>query len=217
MVDTMVKRGIVEKVLYVECDKPDFCIELIEKVDEELSAQATVYAEMRGSKILFRIVGFEPNVQRTMIKLREIINLVKRLRTARPRAGISAEELAKFARRAVPLDVLAKVLRVQGVYAEVRGPTIYADTDLNTLISLAQALGEALEKLSKMPLGHGLKKLVAAAMVLTGLNPMQILQRAKEIGVVNELNELVEDWEKALDKLLEAIHTGIEGEELEEV
>jgi len=213
----MVKRGIVEKVLHVECGKPDLCIELIERVDEELSAQATVYAEMRGSKILFRIVGFEPNVQRTVIKLREIINLVTRLHTTRPRAGISSEELAKLARRAVPLDVLAKVLKAQGVYAEIRGPTIYADTDLDTLISLVQTLGEALDKLSRMPLGHGLKKLVAAAMVLTGLSPMQILQRAKEIGVVNELNELVEDWEKALDKLLEAIYTGMEGEELEEI
>lgn len=213
----MVKRGIIEKVLYVECEKPDFCIELIEKVEEELSAQATVYAEMRGSKILFRIVGFEPNVQRTMIKLREIVNLVKRLRTARPRAGISSEELAKFARRAVPLDVLAKVLRVQGIHAEIRGPTIYADTDLNTLISLAQTIGEALDKLSKMPLGHGLKKLVAAAIVLTGLSPMQILQRAREVGVVNELNELVEDWEKALDRLLDAIYTGMESGELEEI
>ncbi len=213
----MVKRGIVEKVLHIDCGKPDFCIELIEKVDEELSTQATVYAEMRGSKVVFRVIGFEPDVQRAVIKLRELINMIRRRHSAKPRAGITAEELAKFARKSVPLDVLAKILKTQGIYAEARGSIIYADIDLDSLIAAAQSLGEALDKLNNMPLGHSLKKLVAAMMVITGLNPIQILRRAQEIGVVNEFGELVENWDSALDKLLEHSYSASEEEELEEL
>ncbi|HDI02437.1 MAG TPA: DUF2067 domain-containing protein [Ignisphaera sp.] len=213
-VDNMPKRGYVEKLLQIYCSSQEFCIDLIEKIDEELSSHATVIAQMKGNKVLFRIIGFEPDVQRTLIQLKQLINLIQSKQRLKPSKGVSAAELAKLARRSVPLDVLAKVLQIRGIPAKAKTNIIYADTDLDTLIQAAQSLGEALDEVSSIPLGYSLKKFVIGAIALTGLKPAMVLRKAEELGLINEKGELVEDWDKALEKFIEFL--GEESEDLEE-
>ncbi len=196
--------GIAEKIFQVDCGSTEQCVALLEKIDEELSSHAEVYAEIKGSKIIFRIIGFEPEVQKTVINLREIIALYKSL----PRKavhGVTPEQLSKIVKKSVPLDLLAKILRFHGVRAEVKNNVLYADIELDRLAEIARDLGEALEKVSKIPLGSGLRKLVAAATYLTGRSPSEILRVLRELGIVNEDFELLKPWSEALDQLLEYI------------
>jgi len=201
------KRGIVEKVVHIECGSQDFCTELLERIDEELSSHATIIAEVRGGKLRFRVIGFEPEVQRTVLRLREIINLVRRSR-ASPKHGVKADELAKLAKRAVPLDVLAAVLRSNGIPATVKGDMIYADTDMDTLVQYARELGEAIEKASRLPLPYTTRRFAAACSILTGLEPHQVARRAFEYGLLNEDGELVVSIEEAIRRFLEYAEEG---------
>ena len=201
------KRGIVEKVFHVECESQDLCTELLEKVDEELSSIATVIAEVRGNKIRFRIIGFEPDVQRTIIKLREIVNLFRKSKSS-PKYGVRSEELAKLAKRTVPLELLSIVLRVNGIPARARGDIIYADTDMDTLVQYARELGEALERASKLSLPFTTRRFVAACNVLTGLDPSQIVRKAFDAGILNEDGELQLGMEEAIKRFLEYLEEG---------
>ncbi len=198
------KRGFVEKIVHIDCGSQNECAEILERVDEELSASAEVVAEVRGGKIRFRIIGFEPDVQRTAIRLRELIQLIRKSRSS-PRYGVKPEELAKLAKRSVPLDLLSIVLRMNGIRAEVRGSMIYADTDMDTLISYAKELGEAIEKASKLPLPYTTRKFVAACSVLTGLEPHQVVRVAEEHGLLGEEGELRTGLEEAVRRFVEEI------------
>jgi len=201
------KRGIIEKVLQIDCGSQDLCTELLEKIDEELSSQATVVAEVRGGKIRVRIIGFEPEVQRTAIRLREIVNLFRRSKSS-PRYGVSADELAKLARKTVPVELLAIVLRLSGVSARAKGSMIYADTDMDTLIEYARELGEALEKASRLPLPFTTRRFVAACSMLTGLEPHQVARKAIEMGILNEDGELRMGLEEAIRQFLDMVSEG---------
>ncbi len=198
------KRGIVEKIIHVPCESQEICTELLEKVDEELSSQATIIAEVRGGKIRFRIIGFEPDVQRTVIKLREIISLFMKSRSS-PKYGVKADELAKLARRTVPLELLAIVLRLNGINTEVKGNTIYADTDMDTLVQYARELGEAIERVSKLSLPYTTRRFVAACSVLTGLEPHQVARKALELGILNEDGELTTKLEDAIRQFVDLV------------
>lgn len=205
------RRGFVEKVISVDCGKEETCLELLEKVDEELGGVATVFAEMKGSKILFRIVGFEPEVQRTALKLREILTLFAR-RRASPKYGVTAEEIAKMVRKSVPLDVVAKILRLEGIHAEVRNNVLYADTDMDTVLEVARSVGELLEEVSKMPLEHSTRKFVLCVSAATGLKPSDVVRKAMAMGLIED-KELRMPWDRAVEEFLESLETFGEEEE----
>lgn len=193
----------MEKVIQIDCGSQEKCAEILEKVDEELSASAEVVAEVRGGKIRFRIIGFEADVQRTAIRLREVLYLIKKSRSS-PRHGVRSEELAKLAKKTVPLDLLAMILRINGISAQVRGSTIYADTDMDTLITYAKELGEAVEKASRLQLPYTTRKFVAACSAITGLEPHQVVRKAIELEIVNENGELRLGLEEAVRRFLES-------------
>jgi len=207
------RGGIVEKVISISCGSKDLCYFLLEKVDEELSAQTTVIGEVRGDKLVFRIIGFEPDVERTIIRIRDIVNVYRAAKRS-ARSGVTAEELSKLAKKSVPLDVLAKILRVQSTYAEVKGNTIYADCDTETLVSIAREVGELLERIARMPIGINVKKFAVAVSYLTGLDPRHVVRKAMEMGILNEDMELSMQWDKAVDEFLERFGEAEETDEL---
>jgi len=201
-----VRRGIVERLVQIDCGSPDTCLALLEKIEEELSSHATVFGELRGSKLRIRIIGFETEVQRTLLNLRELVDLFRK-RMASPRYGVRAEDLAKMARKSVPLDVLAAILRVQGIAAEVRGSMIYADTDMDTLIAAAKDLGEAMDRVANAPLSYTARKFLAAVIALTKMSPSQAMRKAIELGIINDSGELTAPLEQCIRDFIDAVES----------
>jgi len=199
-----VRRGIVERLIQIDCGSQDRCLALLEKIEEELSSHATVFGELRGSKLRIRIVGFETEVQKTILNLRELVELFRK-RLSSPKYGVRAEDLAKMARKSVPLDVLAAMLRVQGIAAEVRGSMIYADTDMDTLVAAAKDLGEAIDRVANAPLSYTARKFLAAVIALTKMSPSQAIRKALELGLINDAGELTASLEQSLRDFMESL------------
>jgi len=190
----------VERSFTYSCPSKNFCVELLEKLDEELALEAELYAELKQDKIVFKVFGLEPSVEATITKIKNYIAHFTKIRTLSPKQGLTAEQLAKFVHKAIPLDVLAEVLKRQGVTGvAIRKNTIYADTDLETVQAYAQLIAKVIDKTANLKYSHNLKKAIIAAIVLYNISIPEALETLRECNVLNESEELAVPWQSALD------------------
>ncbi|MEM1644547.1 MAG: DUF2067 family protein [Ignisphaera sp.] len=191
----------IEKTFTYLCPNTSICLEILQKIDEELSLDADLYAEFKLNKLVFKIMGLEPNVQSAMAKLREFLALYTSSK-ASPRRGIDANVIAKHIKRTIPLDVLAVVVKKNlGVSAEVRGSTIYVDTDLETLLDIARKVAESYQRIESMSLPSSLKKLLTAAEAIYNVDYREVLDLLRDAQLVSEDNELKIPWIQAITEL----------------
>jgi hypothetical protein len=193
-------KVFIERVFTYPCPSKSFCVELLEKLDEELSLEAELYAELKHDKIVFRVIGLEPAVETSITRIRNFIMQYVQLSTLNPKRGISADQLTKMIRRSIPLNVLAEVLKRQGVAGvEVKNNVIYANIDIDTLKSYAELVANALEKASNLKVSQSLKHVIVAAIALFNISVQEIFEKLQLCGALNEEGELAVPWQKALD------------------
>ncbi|MEL9939745.1 MAG: DUF2067 family protein [Ignisphaera sp.] len=196
----------IERTFSYSCPSRTLCLELLEKIDEELSLEAELFAELKHDKIVFRVVGLEPYVESAIKKIREYISQFMMIKSINPRNGVSAEQLAKLVRRTIPLDVLAEVLRRQGVRNIIlRGSIIYADTDLETIEMFAQHIAKAFDRVSNAGYSYNLKKLIVAAVALYNIGESEVLDMLSEINAIDDKLELKVPWQEALKYIEERL------------
>ncbi len=199
-------KVFIERTFSYTCTSRNLCIELLEKIDEDLSLDVELFAEFKHNKLIFRVIGFEPAVESAMKRIRDYINQFLMLKTLNPKNGISAEQLAKVIRKTIPLDVLAEVLKRQGIAnVTLRGAMIYADTDLETIQMYAQRIAKAMEKVSNMRYSHNLKKLIITAITLYNVDVHEILDVLSENNVISDEMELKVPWQEALNYIEEKV------------
>lgn len=191
----------VEKTYTYPCPSTSICLEILQKIDEELSLEADLYAEFKLNKLVFRLMGLEPNVQSALVKLREFLTLYASSK-ASPRRGIEANVIAKYVKKAVPLDVLAVVIRrILGTSAEVKGSAIYSDADLETLLNIARKVAESYQRIESMSIPSSLKKLLVAAEAIYNVDHREVLEILRNAQLIDEDNELKVPWIQALTEL----------------
>lgn len=195
-------KGVyVVKTLTYSCPNMSLCLEILEKVDEELSLEADLHAELKLDKLVFRIVGLEPNVQSAMARLREFLEVYASPK-ADPRKGVRADVIARYVKKSLPLDVLAVVVKKSlGVSAEFRGSTVYADVDLDTLLTVAKKVAEIHQRVEHANLSTGLKKLVVATMAIYNIDYNRVLEVLRDMQYLGENNELKAPWTRVLDEI----------------
>jgi len=192
----------IERIYTYPCPNVDFCLNILEKIDEELSLESDIHVEFKNNKLIFRVIGLEPNVISSINKIRNYISSLQLVRSLNPSRGISNENIVKLIKRTIPLDVLGEVIkRDLGAHVKIDKGVIYADVDLDTLLSYAERVARAMDKVSALGLSHSLKKLLIAAIALYDSNPMEIIKILQDNNLINESQELVVPWTKALDIL----------------
>lgn len=191
----------VEKTFTFPCPSVDLCLEILQKIDEELSLEANIFAELKLNKLVFKVIGLEPNVQSAMFKLKEFLSTYVLLK-ADPRHGIDVNTIAKYLKKTIPLDVLAIAIEKSlGVLVTIRGSMIYADTDLDTFLSIARKVAEAQKKIEQMALPNNVKKLLVAAIAIYNIDYFEVLETLRKAQLINDNHELKKPWQQVLDEL----------------
>ncbi len=200
MILSKAKDVYVERIYTYSCPNIDFCLNIIEKINEELSLESDIHVEFKNNKLIFRVIGLEPNVVSSINKIRNYISSLQFVRSLNPGKGIRGDDIAKLVKKTVPLDVLGEVIRRElGAYVKIDRGTMYTDIDLDTLVSYAERVSRAMDKVSSLSFSYSLKKLFIATIALYDSNPMEILKILQENNLLNENLELVVPWIKALD------------------
>lgn len=198
------KNIYIERVFSYNCSNPTICLDLLEKIDEELPLEAELIAEFRHNKLVFRVIGLEPKVQASIVRIREYIESYMNTKRLNPQKGIKADELAKIVRKTIPMDVLAEVLRYSlKVNPRVYHSTLYVDLDLDTVIEYARHIAQVMERISHEDYPYGLKKLLLASSSLFNTNISELINVLKDRNIISEDLELKMPWQDALKVLVE--------------
>lgn len=196
----------IHRTFTYNCINTEQCLEILEKIDE-LSLEVDMHVEFKPNKLVFKLIGLEPNVQSAMAKIRNFLSLYNSSKID-PRKGISSDIIAKHIKKTIPLDVLVIVIRkTLGIYAEVRGINIYVDTDLDTVLTISKKIAEAQQKIEQLPLANALKKLLVAAMAIYNISHIEILEILHNMQYLNEENELIAPWTNVLEELDKVLNT----------
>lgn len=190
-----------ERKFSYNCENTSKCLEILEKIEEELSLEAEIQVEMRSNKLIFKVIGLEPNVISAVNKIKDFLSLYNSPKL-NPRRGIPSEIIAKQIKKTIPLDILVHVLKKSlNIDASIRGSLIYADTDLDTVITIAKKISEIQQKIEPMSFSNSLKKLLIAAITIYNVSHVEILEVLQNLGYLNEKNELTVPWIQALEEL----------------
>ncbi|MCS7110763.1 MAG: DUF2067 domain-containing protein [Ignisphaera sp.] len=198
------KSIYIERIFSYNCPNPTVCLDLLEKIDEELSLETELIAEFKHNKLVFKVIGLEPNVQSSINKIREYIESYMNTKRLNPRKGIRADDLAKILRKTVPIDVLAEVLRYSlKVDPREYMATLYVDLDLDTVIEYAKHVAAAMEKLPHGRYPYSLRKLLVAASSLLSVHIDELVTLLKDKSIISEELELKMPWQEALKILMQ--------------
>jgi len=198
------KNIYTERIFTYSCLNPTQCIDLLEKIDEELSLEVELVAEFKHNKLVFRVIGLEPKVQSAINKIKEYIGSYMNTKRINPQNGIKSDDLAKIIRKTIPIDVLSEVLRYTlGVNPRVQSSTLYVDLDLDTVIEYAKHVALIMERFSHDPYPHSLKKLLITSSVLFNVSVNELIDLLKNKNIVSEELELKIPWQEALRILVE--------------
>ncbi|RLG77955.1 MAG: hypothetical protein DRO12_00750 [Thermoprotei archaeon] len=195
-------RGYAERLFVIDCGDPRTCSELMDRLSEEVSMRADVFGFIRGGKIYLRVVGFEPDVVRTVLRIREAVKLIRR-RSESARSGILVEELSRLVKGPVVPEVVVELLKLNGIKAELRGNIIYADMSVTELAEVAKMVSEALTRLERIDVPANVKKVLIMVGAITGQRPPSLLRRLEELGLLGDSGELIVPWTEAARRLIE--------------
>ncbi len=198
------KNIYVERIFSYSCPNTSVCLDLLEKIDEELSLEAEIIAEFKHNKLIFRVIGLEPKVQSSINKIREYIETYMNIKRLNPQKGVRADDLAKILKKTIPIDVLAEVLRYAlNVNPRVYSSTLYVDLDLDTVIEYAKHIVAVMEKVSHGHYPFNLRKLLIASSSLFNTHIDELINVLKDKNIISENLELKVPWQEALKTVIE--------------
>jgi hypothetical protein len=106
---------------------------------------------------------------------------------------------------AVPLDVLAEILMLDGYKANVEDGDLLTNAPYDTVLSYAQAVKDALENTKLIYATRTAKKLIVTISAYSALDPQEVVEKALDAGlmIMNDDGklELIKPWKEAVREL----------------
>ena len=164
---------------------------------------------MQGDTIRIQVYGGETQIRDTLIALKRLLNEYK-VEKRRGKASIRREALYRHAGLAVPLDVLDYAAKRLGIEATVEGDEATVREDqLDALLDLAVRLANMLNETRGFPLTTSGRKALVAASLVTGLEPLKLVEAAEDEGILveDERGRLTAagSWRTAADRLIKLL------------
>ncbi len=179
---------------------------LIEYLSRALKT-SFVRLEIRGSRLIIELAGDSASIRTSMIRLKKLLSELKVVE----RKGVYVYPpnlIYKEAGMAVPLDVVAEVLKAYGYKASYTSEGLETNAPLEEAVNAASAVAGALESMKAYPLTTSARKAVAAVSAITSLAPSDVISAGLSSGVLVEERERLSikgSWRDAYKRLMESI------------
>ncbi|MCE4611392.1 MAG: DUF2067 domain-containing protein [Desulfurococcales archaeon] len=179
---------------------------LVERLSKALKT-SMVRLEVRGPKLIVELQGDSASVRTSLARLKSIVSEL----TVKSRRGLNLYPpnlIYREVELAVPLDVVAEVLKSSGYKAQHTSEGLETNAPLEEVLRISEAVANALESIKALPLTTSTRKAVTAASVVTGLPPEEVVERGLQAGVIVEEHDKVivkGSWREAYSKLVKAL------------
>ncbi len=172
----------------------------LERVAEALKSYGATI-KLRGDSLLVEVYGQEYMIRESWVRLKRLLSEY----TPGGEEGYSLARISKDVGLAVPGDVLAVVLRLEGSRAEYRDGRLVTDAPYDVVVDAARRVRKALEEAKALAATRTAKKAVVAAAALTGLEVDRVVAAGLEAGLLSEDEEgkiaIKGPWEQLVRRL----------------
>jgi len=155
---------------------------------------------------MIELVGDGASIRETIIRIKRLLD---EYRVVAKKGGLreyAARRIHREAGLAIPMDVLAEVLKRNGWRSEAREDAIETTAPFQEVVSAARLVAEALEAMKHVQASRSAKKALATAMAATGAPLEDAVRAGLEAGVIVENDEgrleTVIPWREAAREII---------------
>jgi len=163
---------------------------------------------IRKGKILVELEGDKASIRETIIAIRRLLREY-RIEEAGGWRVYNARFIHRLAGIAVPLDVVAEVLKLEGWPSEDVGEGLKTKASIEVVADASRRVSEAIKTLESIYAARTAKKLLAAAGAYTLADMDEIIDEALSLGLLEEDSEgklaVKGPWKNALRKLVKSL------------
>jgi len=176
----------------------------IEKFLERISKSIYSYGasiRLEGDSITIEIYGEKSMIRDSWIKLKALLSEYHKLSKMYP-----SKLLYKDVGLAIPLDVLAEILKLEGYKSEASREGLLSEAPYEEVIARAEAMKSSLEEAKDLYATRTAKKLLVGASALTGIPVSRVVEISLQSGLVDFDEDgkliLLKPWKEALRELV---------------
>ena len=173
------KRVIYIKIPEEEKGDPG---KFIEKLSKALRTQEAVL-KLEDDRIRIEVYGSKARIRDTITNIKKLLS---EYRIAGGEYSFTPTLIFKRVGTAIPLDVLAFLLKLEGWSAEYKNRVLSTNASLSDVIAIGILLREAMSKISHLNVSGAVKKAVAAASIEVGRSPEYLLSLAIDKNLIVE-------------------------------
>ena len=179
---------------------------LVERLSKALKTDMA-RLEVRGSRLIVELQGDSASVRTSLARLKSVVSEL----TVRSRRGLNVYPPNLVYREvglAVPLDVVAEVLKSSGYRAHYTSEGLETSAPLDEVLKASEAIARILDSMKILPLTTSARKAVATASAATGFPPEEVVERGLQAGVIVEERDrmiIKGSWREAYRRLVKAL------------
>jgi len=203
-------RRAVERVFKISVSGEEELLEILDAICSRLTF-VDFNISSRPGFIKVAVRGSHDDVRRAAGLIRELTSTIKR-KSRLKLAGINLFEVRALSREAgtaISLELLSQALQLRGFKCRVVEGGVETDADEDVVFEVARLIGSAYTKLQFETKSSSVKRLLALASSVSGVDLWTVVDVAEELKLLgkNESGRLVlrRGWREALDELLAAL------------
>lgn len=182
--------ALAKRRIMIRFPPPD--VESRERFLERLFSQIKTpfsRVEIEDDRIMIELAGDGASIRETIIRIKRLQEEYRVSVKARGLRVYNARRIHREAGLAIPMDVLAEVLRRNGWRARESEEGIETDAPFDEVVSAAKLVAEAVGEMQHLDAARGAKKALATAMAVTGAPLQDAINAGLEAGVLVERSE----------------------------
>jgi hypothetical protein len=175
----------------------------LERISEAIHSYGASL-RVEDDNLVIEIYGEKSMIMDSWIRIKKVVSDYAKLGKSYP-----SRLIYRDIGLAIPLDVLAEILALDGYKAIVDKDDLLTNAPYDTILSYAQAVKEALENSKLLYATRTAKKLIVAISAYSALDPQKVVEKALDTGLMimgdDGKLELIKPWKEALRELVRVL------------
>ncbi|MEM4020457.1 MAG: DUF2067 family protein, partial [Desulfurococcaceae archaeon] len=175
----------VKRRFHVKC-REDECIKLYELLKDKIPVTEYMEFVITNNGLTIEVYGYDSVIKRMWLSIKDLIKLSKIIVPMRGLYRFNIEQLQKITGKTVSLRILVEVLKRTSHFIDYDRETgeIITDIPLQEILDLIIQIDEYAKRIPDSLKGKTTRYYVIVCGVITGLQPEDIIERSKELGIM---------------------------------
>ncbi|ALU12403.1 hypothetical protein EYM_03400 [Ignicoccus islandicus DSM 13165] len=195
---------MIKKRLVVKCRSNESCLELLNKITENVSSRF-LKSEIKGNTLQLEVIGLPYELK----EIKYDIEMLKKEIESKHIKGnkyIKLHELGKLFHGTISIEVLSTVLKSRGYYVEVDDDKLYTNAPMDIIEEIVKKSKEIQEdEVVKYKLSSAAKRVVITLSLITDTPPNEVIELLKSQGFLEQGSfryQLKENANAVINKLM---------------